>query len=78
MDILKENSVNANAFTTILSTKVTIDASEFTSTTADTAPVLSVTTWEKGRRLQLSISAIDSNSLGKGAKVELITHATAQ
>ena len=47
-DILKENSVNANAFTTIFTTKPTIDASEFTSTTAATAMALNVTTLEKG------------------------------
>ena len=78
MEILKENSVNADAFTTILSTKVTIDASEFTSTTAATAPVLSVTTWEKGRRLQLEIDTLDTNGLARGAKIELLTHATAK
>jgi len=78
IDVLKENSVNGNAFTTIFSTLPTIDASEFTSTTAAIPKVISVSTWEKGRRLQLSISAIDSNSLGRGAKIELITHATAK
>jgi len=78
MEILKENSVNANAFTTILSTKVTIDASEFTSTTAATAPVISVSTWEKGRRLQLEIDTLDTNALARGAKIQLIVHATAK
>ena len=78
MEILKENSVNANAFTTILTTKVTIDASEFTSTTAATPPVLSVTTWEKGRRLQLEIDTLDTNALARGAKIQLIVHATAK
>jgi len=78
MEILKENSVNADAFTTILSTKVTIDASEFTSTTAATAPVLSVTTWEKGRRLQLEIDTLDTNGLARGAKIQLLVHATAK
>ena len=77
-DILKENSVNANAFTTIFSTKPTIDASEFTSTTAAAAMVLSVTTLEKGRRLQLKIDTLDTNALGRGAKITLITHATAK
>lgn len=78
VDILKENSVNANAFTTIFTTKPTIDASEFTSTTAATAMALSVTTWEKGRRLQLKISLLDTNALARGAKVNLLTHATAR
>jgi len=78
IDILKENSVNADAFTTIFTTKPTIDASEFTSTTAATPQVLSVTTWEKGRRLQLKIDTLDSNSLARGSKVVIVTHATAK
>ena len=78
IDILKENSVNANAFTTIFSTKPTIDAAEFTSTTAATPPVLSVTTWEKGRRLQLKIDTLDTDTLGRGSKAVIITHATAK
>lgn len=78
VDILKENSVNANAFTTILSTLITIDAAEYTSTTAATPPVISVATWEKGRRLQLKISLLDTDTLARGAKVNLLTHATAK
>jgi len=78
VDVLKENSVNANAFTTIFSTKPTIDAAEYTSTTAATPPVLSVTTWEKGRRLQLKIDTLDTDTLARGAKIALIAHATAK
>lgn len=78
IDVLKENSVNADAFTTILSTKVSIDASEFTSTTAAVAKVISVTTWEKGRRLQLKIETLDTDGLARGAKVVIVTHATAK
>jgi len=79
IDVLKETGPNTNSFATIFSTLPTIDASEFTSTTAATPPVIPASTsWEKGQRLQLSISAIDSNSLGRGAKIELITHATAK
>ena len=77
-DILKENAVNANAFTTIFSTRPTIDAAEFTSTTATTPPVLSVTTWEKGRRLQLSIHAVDTDAAARGAKLSIIAHATSR
>jgi len=78
-DILKEDTApNTNTFTTIFSTKPTIDASEFTSTTAATPPVLSVTTWEKGRRLQLKIDTLDTDGLARGAKIELVTHATAK
>ena len=78
IDVLKEDSVNGNTFTTIFSTLPTIDASEFTSTTAATPPVISVSTWEKGRRLQLSIDTLDTDTLGRGAKIVLITHATAK
>ena len=56
----------------------TIDATEFTSTTAATPPVISVSTWEKGRRLQLSIDTLDTGGTARGAKISLITHATAK
>jgi len=78
IDVLKETGVNSDSFTSIFSTLLTIDSSEFTSTTATATPVLSVTTWEKGRRLQLSISAVDADALSRGVKIELITHATAK
>ena len=78
IDILKEDSVNANTFTTIFTTKITIDAAEFTSTTAAIAQALSVTTWEKGRRLQLKIDTLDTDNVALGAKVSLLCHATAK
>ncbi len=78
IDVLKEDGVNSDSFTSIFSTLPTIDSSEFTSTTATATPVLSVTTWEKGRRLQLKIDTLDINTLGRGAKIELICHATAK
>lgn len=78
VDILKEDAVNDGNFTTIFTTKPTIDASEFTSTTAATPMALNVTTWEKGRRLQLKIDQLDTDTLARGAKVTLITHATAK
>ena len=78
VDVLKEDSVNADTFTTIFSTKPTIDATEFTSTTAAAPPVLSVTTWEKGRRLQLSIDTLDTGGTARGVKIDLVTHATAK
>ncbi len=78
LDVLKEDSVNADTFTTIFSTTPTIDATEFTSTTAATPPVISVSTWEKGRRLQLEIVTLDTGGTARGVKIELITHATAK
>jgi hypothetical protein len=76
-DILKEDSVNANTFTTIFTTKPTIDASEFTTTTAATPMALSSTTIEKGRRVQLKVNTLDSNSLARGAKLSILGYATA-
>ncbi len=78
VNVLKEDSVNADAFTTIFSTLLTIDATEFTSTTAAIPPVISVSTWEKGRRLQLSIDTLDTGGTARGVKIELVTHATAK
>lgn len=78
IDVLKEDSVNADTFTTIFSTTLTIDATEFTSTTAAIQPVISVATWEKGRRLQLSIDTLDTGGTARGVKLDLITHATAK
>lgn len=77
-DILYEDTApNTNTFTTIFSTKPTIDASEFTTTTAATPYALSVTSLAKGRRVQYKINALDSNSLARGAKISLLVHATA-
>ena len=78
LDVLKEDSVNADTFTTIFSTTLTIDATEFTSTTAAIQPVISVATWERGRRLQLSIDTLDTGGTARGVKLDLITHATAK
>lgn len=79
-DVLVENSVNADAFTTIFSTKPTIDASEFTSTTAATPYVLTSnpTVIAKGKRVQYKIDQIDSNSLARGYKIGLIGYYTAK
>lgn len=79
IDVLKETSVNGDVFASIFTTDlVEIDASDFTSTTATTQPNITTTTWEKGRRLQLSVSILDTDTLARGAKVSLIVHATAK
>ena len=79
VDILLEDTApNTNTFTTIFSTKPTIDASEFSSTTAAAAMALSVTAIPKGHRLQLKIDTIDTNNLAAGLKVTLIMFATAK
>jgi len=79
VDILKEDSVNANTFTTIFTTKPTINSGQFTSTTASAPMVLNVTTIEKGKRLQLKIDQLDTNTntLARGAKISVIGYATA-
>lgn len=76
MDILMEDTVNSNSFSSIFSTLITIDAGEFTSTTATTPPELSTTTWDKGKRLQLDINVVDSGQTARGAKISLLLHAT--
>jgi len=58
--------------TTILSTKITIDASEKTSTTAATAPVISDTAIADDAELTFDIDAIGSTLAGEGGKVCVI------
>ena len=58
--------------TTILSTKITIDASETTSTTAATAPVISDSALADDSQITIDIDAVGSTNTGKGLKVELI------
>lgn len=70
--LLEDTAPNTNTFTTIFTTKPTIDASEFTTTTAATPMVLSTTTVAKGKRLQLKIETLDSNSLARGAKIQIL------
>ena len=70
--LLEDTAPNTNTFTTIFSTKPTIDASEFTTTTAATPMVLSATAVTKGKRLQLKIDTLDSNSLARGAKIQIL------
>ncbi len=78
LDVLMETLVDSNSFATIFSTLLTTDATKFTSTNATTPPVLSTTTWLKGKRLQLSITTLDTGGTARGVKISLITHATAK
>lgn len=71
VDILKETGVNTNVFATIFSTLPTIDINEFTSQTAAIPAVISDTTWEAQRRLQLVLTINDSNFAATGIKVTL-------
>lgn len=66
----------AGAGTTILSTKLTLDASEFTSTTAATPRVISDTSLADDANMTADIDAIGSTIPGKGAKICLIGYQT--
>lgn len=58
--------------TTILSTKITIDASEKTSTTAATPPVISDTALADDAEMTIDIDQVGSTIAGAGLKVYLI------
>jgi len=58
--------------TTVLSTKLSIDASEKTSTTAATAPVISDSALADDAEITIDIDQIGSTIAGKGLKVTLI------
>jgi hypothetical protein len=60
------------AGTTILSTKITIDASESTSTTAATPPVISDTGLADDAQITIDIDAVGNTTAGKGLKVYII------
>jgi len=60
------------AGTTILSTKLTIDASETTSTTSATPAVISDTALANDAQMTIDIDAVGSTNTGKGLKVEII------
>lgn len=57
---------------TILSTKITIDATETTSTTAVTAPVISDSTLADDALIELFLDQRDTDNVAKGLKVEII------
>jgi len=57
---------------TILSTKLTIDASEKTSTSAATAAVMSDTALADDAEITIDIDGVGSTVAGKGLKVTLI------
>jgi len=64
------------AGSTILSTKLTIDASETTSQTAATAAVISDSALADDAEITIDIDNIGSTNAGKGAKVYLIGNRT--
>ena len=63
--------INENG-SSILSTKITIDSSEKTSTTAATAPVISDTALADDAEITIDIDQVGSSVAGKGLKVTLL------
>lgn len=63
--------INVNG-STILSTKLSIDASEKTSTTAATPPVISSASIADDAEITIDIDQVGSSAAGKGLKVWLI------
>ena len=62
--------------TSILSTKITIDASELTSTTAATPPVISTSALTDDASIDCDVDQIDSGGASKGLKMYLIGYKT--
>lgn len=62
--------------TSILSTKITIDATETTSVTAATAPVIADTSLADDAEMTVDIDLIDTGGVSKGLKVSIIGHKT--
>lgn len=63
--------------TTILSTKITIDATETTSTTAATAPVIDDPDLANDAQMTVDIDQIDSGGVSAGLKVYIIGYRVA-
>lgn len=61
---------------TILSTKITIDQGELTSTTAATAPVISDTALADDAQITIDIDGLSGGASEKGLKVTLIGYKT--
>ena len=62
--------------TTILSTAITIDATELTSTTASTPPVISTSALTDDASIDCDIDQIDSGGVSAGLKMYLIGYKT--
>ena len=62
--------------TSILSTKITIDASELTSTTAATPPVILTSALTDDASIDCDVDQIDSDGVSAGLKMYLIGYKT--
>ena len=63
--------------TTVLSTAITIDATELTSTTATTPPVISTSALTDDASIDFDVDQIDSGGVSAGLKVYLIGYRVA-
>ena len=63
--------------TSILSTNITIDATETTSTTATTPPVISTSALTDDASIDFDVDQIDSGGVSAGLKVYLIGYRVA-
>ena len=70
VDILKEDALNSDTFSTIFSTRPQIMVGEFTSATG-IPPILSDNAWEGGLRMQFVLTINDTNFAATGLKVVL-------
>ena len=77
VDINEDTTAGGVTPVSILSTKITIDATEKTSTTAATAPVISDTALAADSQMTVDIDQIDSGGVSAGLKVTLIGNQTA-
>jgi len=64
------------AGTSIISTKITLDASEKTSRTAATAPVISDSSLANSAVMTIDIDAVGNTTAGKGLKVYIVGYQT--
>jgi hypothetical protein len=64
------------AGTTVLSTKVTVDASEKTSATAATQPVISDSALAADSLIEIFVDLVDTDNVAAGLKVYLIGYQT--
>ena len=62
--------------TSILSTKITIDASEKTSDTATTPPVVSDTSLTNDSEITIDLDQIDTDNVATGLKVYILGNPT--
>ena len=62
--------------TSILTTKITIDATELTSTTASTPPVISTSALTDDASIDCDVDQIDSGGVSAGLKMYLIGYKT--